>query len=634
MSERFYITTPIYYVNDEPHIGHAYTTIAADVMARYNRLLGRETFFLTGNDEHGQKLQDTARAKGYEPKEYCDLIVVRFIDTWKKLNISNNDFIRTTEPRHIEVVQNILQQLYDKGEIYKGSYEGWYSKSEERFWTEKDLIDGKCPLSGNPVEKIVEEDYFFRMSKYRDWLIEYIEEHPTFIQPDFRRNEVLGYLKQPLADLCISRPKKRLQWGIEIPFDREYVCYVWFDALLNYITAPGYLSDREAFEKWWRYAVHLIGKDILTTHSVYWPCMLKAAGIPLPRMIFAHGYWLMADAKMSKSKGNVVKPLDLADVYGVDSFRYFMMREMTMGQDSSYSEQSFISRYNSDLANDFGNLVSRLTKMIKSYTDGILPEPGSLERRDREVETTAKYLSENIVGLIDGFKINSAIEDIMQLVRLLNRYVESNRPWELHKKGNRDRLNTVLYIAAEGLRIAARLLYPVMPVKIEEFASIFNYDIDDFLSGSAREWGWMKPGREIKKGDALFPRIEIGKQAPPKEAASESRREKQDYIEFDDFKKLNLKVARVVSAEKVEGADKLLKLQIDLGSEKRQIVAGVAEYYKPEDLEGLNIIVLTNLKPVKIRGIESNGMLLAAEDKRGLSLVTLDSDRSPGSSVS
>jgi methionyl-tRNA synthetase len=634
LPEGFYITTAIHYVNDEPHIGHAFETVAADVLARYSRLFGKETFFLTGTDEHGQKLQDTAASKGIPPKEYCDKMVNRFLDVWNALEISNDDFIRTTEKRHIEVVQYVLDKLYKTGMIYEGNYHGWYCKYEERFWTEKDLINGNCPDCGRQVDKITERNYFFKMSQYQDWLIDYINNHPDFIKPDFRKNEVLGYLRQPLGDLCISRPKVRLSWGIELPFDKDYVCYVWFDALLNYITAPGYLSDKEKFGKWWPHVVHLIGKDIITTHAVYWPCMLKAAGINPPKMIFAHGWWLIDDTKMSKSKGNVIKPLDLVDAYGADAFRYFLMKEMTMGQDSSYSEQSFISRYNSDLANDFGNLVSRLTKMIKSYTDGIIPEPGSLENGDREVEITAKNLLENIVGLIDGFKINSAIEYIMQLVRLLNRYVESNRPWELHKKGNRDRLNTVLYTAAEGLRIAARLLYPVMPGKIEEFASIFNYDTDDLLSGSAREWGWMKPGREIKKGDALFPRIEIGKQAPPKEAASESRREKQDYIEFDDFKKLNLKVARVVSAEKVEGADKLLKLQIDLGSEKRQIIAGVAEYYKPEELEGLNIIVLTNLKPVKIRGIESNGMLLAAEDKRGLSLVTLDSDRSPGSSVS
>ncbi|MCP4633397.1 MAG: methionine--tRNA ligase, partial [candidate division Zixibacteria bacterium] len=586
LQDRFYITTPIYYVNDEPHIGHAFTTIAADVLTRFNRLFGRESFFLTGTDEHGQKLQDTADADGITPKEYCDKIVRRFLNVWENLNISNDDFIRTTESRHQEVVEHILQKLYDAGEIYKDRYEGWYCKYEERFWTEKDLLDGCCPECKRPVSKITEENYFFKMSKYRDWLIEYINDNPDFILPVHRRNEVLGYLQQPLGDLCISRPKSRLSWGIELPFDRDYVCYVWFDALLNYISAPGYISDKGSFEKWWSSAIHLIGKDILTTHAVYWPCMLKASQIPMPKTIFAHGWWLMEDTKMSKSLGNVIKPLDLAKIYGVDPFRYFLMREMTMGQDSSYSKEIFINRYNSDLANDFGNLVSRLSKMITSYNSGMLPAPDGPNEDDKQIEKHAADLETKISSLVDDFKINSAIEEILQLVRALNRYVESNRPWDLAKKDDKARLGTVLYYASEGLRIAARLLYPVMPEKIEEYSKVFSINIEDMLSNEAGKWGWMKPGTKVNIGSALFPRIDKAKKAKQESGKQEEQTKDKDYIEFDDFKKLKFKVAEILSAEKVEGADKLLKLQIDLGSEKRQIIAGIAEHYKPEDLPG------------------------------------------------
>ncbi len=632
MPERFYITTAIHYVNDEPHIGHAFETAAADVLARYNRLFGRETFFLTGTDEHGQKLQDTAAAKGIPPKEHCDQIVTRFLDVWEKLNISYDYFIRTTDKGHIEVVQHILQKLFDAGEIYKSSYEGWYCKYEERFWTEKDLVEGNCPDCNRPVTKISEENYFFKMSQYQRWLVDYINQNPGFIKPEFRKNEVLGYLRQPLSDLCISRPKSRLSWGIELPFDKDYVCYVWFDALLNYITGPGYLADPDAFKKWWPSVTHLIGKDIITTHAVYWPCMLKAAGIPVPKTIFAHGFWLMEDAKMSKSRGNVVKPLDIVAIRGGDAFRYFVIREMTMGQDASYSEDAFIQRYNSDLANDFGNLVSRLSKMIAGYTDGKLPEPSQFTDDDIKVKQDAQELLPKVTELVDAFKLNVALEEILQSIRALNRYVESSRPWDLHKQGNTERLNTILYTASEGLRIAARLLYPVIPEKIGEFADVFSMPIDNLASNEAAEWGWMKPGTEVKPGVTLFPRID--KKEIKKVAEEKAKSEPEGIIEYDDFKKLKLKVAEIFEAEKVEGADKLLKLQIDLGSEKRQIIAGIAEYYKPEDVVGKKIVVLTNLKPAKIRGVESNGMLLAASKKNKLTLVTVDDEIPPGSSIS
>jgi len=633
LSDRFYITTPIYYVNDEPHIGHAYTTIAADVLTRYNRLFGKEAFFLTGTDEHGQKLQDTAASKGMGPKQYCDSIVTRFLNSWQRLNISNDDFIRTTEERHKDVVRHILQKLFDEGEIYKGSYEGWYCKYEERFWTEKDLVAGNCPDCDRPVSKITEDNYFFKMGQYQNWLVGYIRDNPDFIRPEHRKNEVLGYLQQPLGDLCISRPKSRLSWGIELPFDKDYVCYVWFDALLNYITAPGYLTDKAKFEKWWPYSVHLIGKDILTTHAVYWPCMLKAAGIPLPKTIFAHGWWLLENAKMSKSRGNVIKPLELADAYGVDPFRYFLMREMTMGQDSSYSEQAFVGRYNSDLANDFGNLASRVTKMISSYTDGMVPTPSASETGDKEIEKAASSLAGKVAALVDEFKLNVAIEEILQVVRLLNRYVESNRPWDLYKNGNRERLNTVLYTASEGLRIAGRLLYPVMPYKIEEFAGIFNLKVEELISEAASDWGWMRAATKIEAGTVLFPRIEKAPKAQGVVSA-EKKAEEVAIIDFGDFQKLKFRVARVIGAEKVAGADKLLKLQIDLGTETRQIVAGIAQFYQPDALVGRSIVVLANLQPAKIRGIESQGMLLAAKDGNRLVLVSVDGEIAPGSGIS
>jgi len=634
LKNRFYITTPIYYVNDKPHIGHAYTTVAADVLVRYNRIFGREAFFLTGTDEHGQKLQDTATSRGIPPKEYCDEIVTRFLDTWKRLNISYDDFIRTTQQRHIEVVLHILGKLYDEGEIYKSSYEGWYCKYEERFWTEKDLADGNCPDCGRPVSRISEDNYFFKMSKYQDWLIDYIESNPNFIRPEHRKNEILGYLKKKLGDLCISRPKSRLSWGIGLPFDRDYVCYVWFDALINYISAIGYLSDENKFNKWWPNAVHLIGKDILTTHAVYWPIMLKAMGIPMPKTIFAHGWWLKDDTKMSKSLGNVVNPLDLAELYGVDAFRYFLMREMTMGQDSSYSEQSFVSRYNSDLANDFGNLISRLTKMISSYENGKLPKVSEMESQDKEIKQKSIELQKKVKSLVDEFKINSAIEEILQLIRMLNRYIEKNRPWDLYKSENRERLGTILYTASEGLKSAARLLYPIMPGKIEEFSKIFNSQIEELISERAADWGWLLPGMEVKPGKALFPRIDVSKISKQLTKATPEERKTAEFIDLSDFAKLKFRVAKILSAEAIAGADKLLKLQIDLGSEKRQIVAGIAEHYTPEDLIGKSIIVLTNLKPAKIRGVESNGMLLAAKNKGEMVLLTADGDISPGSKIS
>jgi len=630
---KFYITTPIYYVNDEPHIGHAYTTILADVFSRYHRLFGNDTYFLTGTDEHGQKLQEAAKKANQPPQEFCDQMVLRFKKVWQKLNISNDDFIRTTEDRHKSVVKKILQALYDNGEIYSADYEGWYCVFEERFWTEKDLVEGACPDCHRPVNKITEKNYFFKMSKYQDWLINYIQAHPEFIQPDFRRNEVLGFLRQPLGDLCISRPKSRLSWGIELPFDKDYVTYVWFDALINYISAIGYLSDNAKFNCWWP-AVHLIGKDILTTHAVYWPTMLKAIGIEQPETIFAHGWWLSGETKMSKSLGNVVKPLDLAEKYGIDPFRYFLVREMTLGQDSSYGEDSFIGRYNSDLANDLGNLLSRVVKLIETSAGGLIPGADTEDPSDAKLKNRANAMLGAFREKIEAYKLNFAIEDVLELVRATNRYIESNRPWDLAKNNNKARLGSVLYNSAESLRLVAALLSPVMPEKCQNIRRQLGID-GDSEAANALTWGVLKPGVKIGKSETLFPRLAREKTADTSKLADKAgAKTSNQTIAFDDFGKIELRTAKVLSAERVQGADKLLKLQIDLGDEKRQIVAGIAQFYAPEDMVGKTIIVVANLQPAKIRGIESNGMLLAAKKGNGLVLLSTDKDIEPGAEIS
>ncbi|MCP4580978.1 MAG: methionine--tRNA ligase [candidate division Zixibacteria bacterium] len=635
----FYITTPIYYVNDEPHIGHAYCTVLADVLAGYHRLLGNPSYFLTGTDEHGQKVQESADKNNITAQEHCDIYSKRFEDAWKELNIKNDDFIRTTEERHKKVVQDILRKVYkSKNEdgqplIYAADYEGWYCKYEERYWTEKDLVEGNCPDCGRPVQKLFEKNYFFRMSYYQKWLIDYINDNPEFIQPDFRKNEVLGFLKQPLSDLCISRPKSRLSWGIELPFDDDYVCYVWFDALINYISAIGYDPKTGKFDKdqWWP-AVHMIGKDILTTHAVYWPCMLKAIGLELPKTIFATGWWLMEGAKMSKSVGNIVKPLDLKDKYGVDPFRFYVIREMTHGQDSSFSEESFIKRYNSELANDLGNLLSRIMKMIGSYCEGKIPSATEQDVKDSEFAASREKLSQSLADDLGKFKLNSAADDIMAFVRSINRYIENKKPWELAKKGETDKLNIVLFNAANSLIHAAYLLKPIIPEKTNEIGKQLGYDLDiDNIDGK-RVLDiplHLKPGTPIQKGDNLFPRLQ--KQKPKPESKDEP---KTDYVTYDDFKKLKFRVAEVIEAEKIEGADKLLKLQIQIGKEKRQIVAGIAKHYEADDLIGKKIIVIVNLEPANIRGVESNGMLLAASKGKELVVVSVDNDIDSGAKIS
>ena len=496
MSNTFYITTPIYYVNDKPHIGHAYTTILADVLARYHRNTEKKTFFLTGLDEHGQKVQQAAEERGIEPQQHCDEMAPRFIELWEQLHISHDDFIRTTEERHKKVVRDILQQVMDKGDIYEAEYEGLYSVSEERFITEKEAESGEF----RDIKQLKEKNYFFKMSKYQQALIDHIKSNPKFIQPDHRKNEILGFLRQPLNDLCISRPKSRLNWGIELPFDSDYVTYVWFDALINYITAPGFGRDEESFNKWWPASYHLIGKDILTTHAVYWPTMLMSAGIELPKTIFAHGWWLMGESKMSKSLGNVINPMDLIDDYGVDPVRYYLMREMVLGQDSSFTMESFIQRYNSDLANDFGNLLSRVSTLMKKNYDGKIPEPGDFTDAEALIKSNGESLGEVVKEKIESMRLNEAIEEIMQYIRSVNKYMENNAPWKL-VKDDKDAAGRVLYTAGEALRIGAVLLSPVMPNRTAILLDVLN------AKGTGLEWGGLTPGKELKDHEPLFPRV-------------------------------------------------------------------------------------------------------------------------------
>ncbi|MBR85307.1 MAG: methionine--tRNA ligase [Rhodospirillaceae bacterium] len=643
----FYITTPIYYVNDEPHLGHAYTTVMADVLSRYHRVMGDDVFFLTGTDEHGQKVEQAARDRGLDPQAHADEMVVRFQDLWKRLSISNDDFIRTTDPRHTKVVQDILQRIYDAGEIYEDEYEGWYSVHDERFWTEKDLVDGKDPLSGREVVQIVERNYFFRMGKYQEWLIDHIEKHPEFIRPETRRNEILGFLKQPLGDLCISRPKSRLRWGVELPFDTDYVTYVWFDALINYISVPGFLTDDETFDRWWPASCHLIGKDILTTHCVYWPTMLKVMGIPMPETVMGHGWWMVDEQKMSKSLGNVIKPLELADKYGVDPFRYFLARDMVLGQDSSFSETGFVGRYNSELANDLGNLLNRTVVMADRYLDGVVPDVDSSSSTIDTLRGTADETRKAVEDLLPKLDTSRILEAIWRLVREANRFVETQAPWALAKdESKRQELEETIYGLLEVMRHVAVWTYPVMPERSQRMWEQLGQpgDISDSQITDLT-WGALKAGIRVQPGDPVFPRIdEVDVEAEseptteepevPEEPKDEDQTEEPDnLITFNEFGKLELRVATVKEAEKVEGADRLLKLQITLGDEDRQIVAGVAQHYTPEDLVGRQIVIVANLAPAKIRGVESQGMLLAASDGDVVSLLLPDQELPPGSGV-
>ncbi|AKJ65046.1 methionine--tRNA ligase [Kiritimatiella glycovorans] len=637
----YYVTTPIYYVNDRPHIGHAYTTILADVLANYHRLLGVPTWFLTGTDEHGQKVQQAAEKKGITPQQQCDDTVVRFRELWERLEITHDDFIRTTEERHTTIVQAVLQDLYDRGEIYRAEYEGWYCVGCERFYTEKDLVEGRCPECDRAVDPIRESNYFFRMSRYRDWLIEYIQSHPGFIRPDFRANETLGFLKQPLQDLCISRPKTRLTWGIELPFDRDFVTYVWFDALLNYVTAVGYGSDDERFRRWWPASCHLIGKDILTTHTVYWPTMLKAMGLPMPESIFAHGWWLTGRTKMSKSLGNVVNPMEMIERYGVDPFRYFLIAEMKLGQDASFTEEAFITRYNSDLANDLGNLLSRVLNMLHRYCGGTIPavDAEALEGdEEQEVWALTQKAVDAMEAAVPAMELDSGLASVMEAVRGVNRYLERKSPWTRWKEGAQEDVALTLYAAAESLRVAAALLYPVMPAKMLDLRAALGMERRAPEVRHLRNRRELEPGSAVERRAVLFPRAEMAEEtgaAAGKPAAPPEKKEgiSMETITIDDFAKVQLKTARIESAERIEGTDKLMKLQVDLGDEPRQLVAGIAAQYAPEDLPGKTVVVVANLKPARLRGVESQGMVLAASKGDRLCLLSPESDLGPGADV-
>jgi methionyl-tRNA synthetase len=621
----------------------------ADVLSRYHRIVGDDVFFLTGTDEHGQKVEQAARDRGLDPQAHADEMVIRFQALWKRLNISNDDFIRTTEPRHKKVVQEILQRIYDAGEIYEDEYEGWYSVHDERFWTEKDLVDGKDPLSGREVVKIRERNYFFRMGKYQDWLIDHIKTNPDFIRPETRKNEILGFLKQPLGDLCISRPKSRLKWGVELPFDSEYVCYVWFDALINYISAPGFLSDTDRFNRWWPASCHLIGKDILTTHCVYWPTMLKAMGVELPKSVMGHGWWMVDEEKMSKSLGNVIKPLELVDKYGVDPFRYFLARDMVLGQDSSFSETGFVTRYNSELANDLGNLLNRTVVMADRYLDGEIPDVDAGSLTIAPLRACAEDTRRSIEALLPKLDTSRILETVWGLIREANRFVETQAPWALAKDdAKRQELEETLYGLLEVMRHVIVWICPVMPERAQTMWHQLGIagQVSESRVGDL-EWGGLKPGVKVQPGDPVFPRIEdvgVGDASPTiqqkehkvveKELEKKEDKEEVDLITFEDFQRIDLRVAKILEAEKVEGADRLIRLQISLGSEERQIVAGVAKFYKPEDLVGRQIVVVANLAPAKIRGVESQGMLLAASGDDGLALLKPDSELPSGSKVS
>jgi methionyl-tRNA synthetase len=644
-NKTFYITTPIYYPSDKLHIGHSYTTVAADTMARYKRIRGYDVMFLTGTDEHGQKIERIAVENDTTPKEYVDKIVDWIKDLWKTMDISYDQFIRTTDKNHVETVQKIFKQLYDQGDIYKSSYEGWYCTPCETFYTERQLEEGKCPDCNRPVEKVKEESYFFKLSKYQDRIIQYIEEHPEFIQPQTRQNEMINnFLKPGLEDLCVSRTS--FNWGVSVEFDPGHVVYVWIDALSNYISALGYGTDQdENYKKYWPANVQLVGKEIVRFHTIIWPALLMALDQPLPKQVFGHGWLVINGGKMSKSKGNVVDPKVLVERYGSDAIRYFLMREVAFGQDGNFTNEALIQRINSDLANDLGNLVSRTVAMVDKYFDGTLPTEKKATEFDQEIQKLTVETVNKVEEHMEKMFFSDALNEIWQLVRKSNKYIDETKPWILAKEEDKnDELANVLYHLVESLRVVSILIEPFMPQTPKIMREQLGIQDESLMHwDSTKEWGQLVT-TTVEKGQVIFPRIEIEKELEALEAAQkkpeetkqpkEEIQEEQNLITIDDFAKVELKVGEVIESKPVEGANKLLVSKIKIGSEVRQIVSGIAKFYSPEEMVGKKVVVVTNLKPVKLRGVLSEGMILAASDsKDNLVLATVDKNIEDGAEV-
>ncbi len=635
----FYITTPIYYVNDVPHIGHAYTTIIADAISRFQKLSGKDVFFLTGTDEHGQKVEKAAKEKGLKPIELADKMVVRFKDLWKALNIANDSFIRTTQPFHEKGVQKIFLQLKDKGDIFKGTYKGWYCVSDENFLPEdvpqEEAGHKICPDCGKEAGVVSEECYFFKLSAYEKPLLDFYAKNPTFVRPRSRMNEVVSFVKQGLKDLSITRTS--VEWGIPVPDDPGHTIYVWFDALHNYLTGIGYDQDMTLFQKYWPANIHLIGKDILRFHAIFWPAFLMAAGFPLPQTVFGHGWWLKDEAKISKSKGNVLDPRVILETFGEDPLRYFLLREIPIGLDGNFSHEGFIHRVNSDLANDLGNLVQRTLTMIHNYCGGKIEEMDKEDKADKKLREEFDDSRKKIVEFYEDYALNRALEEIWSFINTVNKYLADNEPWKVAKEDSqKKRLGRILYQAAAAIRVISYFLFPVMP---ESSQRVWNFlgeekTIEDEPLKRLK-YEDLKLGQAIKMPKPLFPRVDLKEFLKEEEIrqAPQKKEEKMDMVTFDEFKKMDLRVGEILKAEKVEGTDKLVKMEVDIGTEKRTMVAGVADVYSPEELEGKKLIVIVNLKPAVIRGIESQAMLLAAEIEGRAIIPFFDEDVPAGAKV-